>query len=150
MIKWQTRLLLLLTVIFEKKKPNKKPLYLFLEKSSENVTAPYWPQIMILNRAFKTNDDTKIRNRRERSLTHDILKLNAQSRVFESGCGENRDARKEMLRAPACPQRAEEQCFGVCWVRAQTVSGAALPELPPFWGPARLTMQMRILQWSPG
>lgn len=104
---------------------------------------------MILNGASKTNDDAKIRNRRERGLTHVVLKLEAQSSAFESVCGENRDARKEMLRAPACPQRGEEQCFGVCWVRVQTVSGAALPKLPPFRGPTRHTMQMCILQQSP-
>lgn len=97
---------------------------------------------MIFNGAFKTNDAAKIRNRRERGLTHAVLKLEAQSSVFESVCGENRGARKETLRAPACPQRGEEQCFGFCWVRAQTVSGAALLELPPFWGPTGHKMQM--------
>lgn len=97
---------------------------------------------MILNGAFKTNSDAKIRNRRERGLTYDILNLEAWSSAFESVCGENRGARKEMLHAPACPQRGEEQSFGLCRVRVQTVSGAALPELPPFWGPTRHMMQM--------
>lgn len=39
---------------------------------------------MILNGAFKTNNDAKIRNREERGPTHDALKLEGQSNVFES------------------------------------------------------------------
>lgn len=39
---------------------------------------------MILNGAFKTNNDAKIRNREERGPTHDALKLEGQSSVFES------------------------------------------------------------------
>lgn len=69
---------------------------------------------MILNGIFKTNDDAKIRNSKERGPTHDILKLEGQSSMFESS-GEN--ACKKGNAACTClPWQGEEQSSRVCWV----------------------------------
>lgn len=94
--------------------------------STSHAGLKCWPQIMTLNGAFKTNNDAKIRNSKERGPTHAILKLEGQSSLsqwWEQRC------KKGNAVCTCLPWQREEQGFGS--VDCQQV----LPEVPPFGGP---------------
>lgn len=93
-------------------------------------------KVSLLNRAFKTNKNNKIRKRREREGPGSwyFIAEGDQSSTFKPACGENRQVseRKRCVHLPAhSRERSRARGFAGC---EQAVSGAALPELPPSGG----------------